>query len=156
MLVNRPVYSYKNNLPVTNDQRSIGIGVFFRNTPTGILNPLGTNYNTVNQLQVFTSTFTTTEQTKSQLINYILTNPGERFFDPTFGSGIRNLLFEQNVDFDNLEDSLKEKIENNVQNIRVQSVDIVGGDSNQVNIQINYSISNIQDTLTINLNNDTL
>lgn len=138
MLVNRPVYSYKNNYPSPANQRSIGISVLFQ-TP-----------------QVFNSTFTTQDQTKNQLINFILTDPGERFFNPNFGSGIRAVLFQQDTDFEGLEVTLAEKIENFVQNIKVNNINIVEGESNQINILINYSINNIQDTLTINLDNETL
>ena len=138
MLVNRPVYSYKNNYPSPTNQRSIGISVLFQ-TP-----------------QVFNSTFTTQDQTKNQLINFILTDPGERFFNPNFGSGIRAVLFQQDTDFEGLEVTLAEKIENFVQNIKVNNINIVEGESNQINILINYSINNIQDTLTINLDKETL
>ena len=138
MLVNRPVYSYKNNYPSPTNQRSIGISVLFQ-TP-----------------QVFNSTFTTQDQTKNQLINFILTDPGERFFNPNFGSGIRAVLFQQDTDFEGLEITLAEKIENFVQNIKVNNINIVEGESNQINILINYSINNIQDTLTINLDKETL
>jgi phage baseplate assembly protein W len=106
--------------------------------------------------QVFNSTFTTQDQTKNQLINFILTDPGERFFNPNFGSGIRSVLFQQDTDFEGLEVTLAEKIENFVQNIKVNNINIVEGESNQINILINYSINNIQDTLTINLDNETL
>ena len=47
---------------------------------------------------VFNSSFTTKEQVKSNLINLLLTTPGERLMNPTFGVGIRNLLFEQVID----------------------------------------------------------
>ena len=42
---------------------------------------------------VFTSTFTTKEQVKSNLINLLLTYPGERVLNPQFGVGLRNYLF---------------------------------------------------------------
>ena len=44
---------------------------------------------------VFTQTFTTAEQTKSNLINYLLTNKGERVLNPNYGGNLRALLFEQ-------------------------------------------------------------
>ena len=43
---------------------------------------------------VFVPTFTTREQTKANIINYLLTNKGERVFRPMFGGDLRNLLFE--------------------------------------------------------------
>ena len=136
MLVNRPVYSYKNNYPSPTNQRSIGISVLFQ-TP-----------------QVFNSTFTTQDQTKNQLINFILTNPGERFFNPAFGSGIRNLLFENNTDFSSLEESLKDLIERYVQNIIIKELTITPSTSNAVSINIFYSINNMSDELSIQVNNE--
>ena len=47
---------------------------------------------------VFNSSYTTKEQVKSNLINLLLTTPGERLMNPTFGVGIRNLLFEQVIE----------------------------------------------------------
>ena len=47
---------------------------------------------------VFKSSYTTKEQVKSNLINLLLTSPGERLLNPNFGVGIRDLLFEQVID----------------------------------------------------------
>jgi len=44
---------------------------------------------------VFTQTYTTIEQIKSNIINYILTNTGERVLNPNFGANLRAQLFEQ-------------------------------------------------------------
>ena len=44
---------------------------------------------------VFNQTFDTATQTKSNIINYLLTNKGERILNPTYGGDLRNLLFEQ-------------------------------------------------------------
>lgn len=44
---------------------------------------------------VFRSTYTTVDQIKSNIINYILTNTGERILNPTFGANLRAQLFEQ-------------------------------------------------------------
>ncbi len=63
---------------------------------------------------VFVPTFTTREQTKSNLINYLLTNRGERVFNPMFGADLRNLLFE-NV-LDRTTDELQERIQNDIKN----------------------------------------
>ena len=57
---------------------------------------------------VFRQTFTTKEQVKSNLINLLLTDKGERPMMPTFGVGIRKLLFEQNIQ----KESLQTRIEN--------------------------------------------
>jgi hypothetical protein len=44
---------------------------------------------------VFNSTYTTQDALKSNLINFLLTNKGERFLNPNFGADLRALLFEQ-------------------------------------------------------------
>ena len=59
---------------------------------------------------VFNSSFTTNDQIKSNLLNLLLTNPGERFMNPRFGIGIRRFLFEQVID----QPTLTAKIENGV------------------------------------------
>lgn len=43
---------------------------------------------------IFTSTYQTIDAYKTNLINYLLTNKGERYFNPEFGSNIRSMLFE--------------------------------------------------------------
>lgn len=137
---NRPVYSYNDISSNTAKQREIGIGVQFQPN------------------SVFISTYTTKQQVKNQLINYILTNPGERFFQPYFGSGIRNLLFQQDVDLESLEDTLQQNIENFVQNIIVNSVNITTNTTrtNAINININYSINSITDEINVELNSATI
>jgi|TARA_R110000803_G_scaffold65510_2_gene126661 phage baseplate assembly protein W len=51
---------------------------------------------------VFNSSYATKDQVKSNLINLLLTDPGERLMEPNFGVGVRSLLFEQYVDKENL------------------------------------------------------
>ena len=63
-----------------------------------------------NSEAVFGTTFTTKEQVKSNLLNIILTEPGERVFQPTFGAGLRSQLFENNVN----KDELTSRIENQI------------------------------------------
>lgn len=46
----------------------------------------------------FEQSFDTLTQIKSNIINLINTRPGERRMQPTFGSRIWNLLFEQHVE----------------------------------------------------------
>ena len=44
---------------------------------------------------VFQTVYTTKEQLKYNIINYLLTNNRERLYNPNFGANIRSLLFEQ-------------------------------------------------------------
>ena len=43
---------------------------------------------------VFISTLTTSNQIKYNLINFILTSPGERLYNTTFGSSLKGYIFE--------------------------------------------------------------
>ena len=45
-------------------------------------------------------------QIKANLVNYMLTNKGERYMNPSFGSNLRALLFEQ-IDDSELDDLLE-------------------------------------------------
>jgi len=47
---------------------------------------------------VFVPTYQTRDQIRANLINYLLTNLGERVFRPSFGANLRNLLFENIID----------------------------------------------------------
>ena len=59
---------------------------------------------------VFNPSYATKVQIKSNLLNLILTNPGERFMNPKFGIWIRKFLFENIID----EKQLTAKIQDGV------------------------------------------
>ena len=103
---------------------------------------------------VFKSNYTTKEATKNNLINYFLTNPGERPLNPTFGAGLRDFVFEQIID-ENL-DFLQEKISADMQvffpNVNILNLEVYSNSkNNSINISLNYNIinTNISDTLEI-------
>ena len=111
----------------------------------------------LNAPAVFDSTYVTKDATRNNLINYLLTNPGERPFNPTFGAGIRNYIFEQ-INSDNL-DEISSRIESDIikyfPTIKATVQVTPSYDYNTVFVDINYSIVNtgINDNLKINLNN---
>ena len=105
---------------------------------------------------VFYSTYTTKDQLKSNILNYFLTNKGERIFNPTFGSNIRNYLFEQLTiqNYDNLEFMIQEDMKKYFPNVTVDKLEIFGfEDTNQLQIELTYSIKNfgINDQITFTL-----
>ena len=57
---------------------------------------------------VFNTNYTTKDQTKSNLINLVLTEPGERIYKPSFGVGLNSLLFEQNINKEDLQQRIEE------------------------------------------------
>jgi phage baseplate assembly protein W len=56
----------------------------------------GTPYPIVKRPQGLLSTVTNYEAIKADLLQLLLTNPGERVMLPDFGTPLRSLLFEQN------------------------------------------------------------
>ena len=103
---------------------------------------------------VFRSNFTTKQAIKNNLINYFLTNPGERPLNPSFGGGVRSFIFEQ-IATNNL-DFLKERISSNLTvfftNILINNLEILKQDDlNIITVSLTYSVvnTNISDTLEI-------
>ena len=103
---------------------------------------------------VFTPNYTTKEAIKNNIINYFLTNPGERPANPLFGGGLRNFIFEQ-ISFENL-DFLKEDINTKLQqffpDVVINEVEVIGNeDQNEVVVNLQYAVSNtgIEDELNL-------
>ena len=83
---------------------------------------------------------------KRAVRNLILTNFGERQYDPLYGGNIRAMLFE-NADDPLLQDQLKRQIEVAIKNYekraRVESVAVdVRPDSNTIAVRIRFMIVN--------------
>ena len=78
--------------------------------------------------------------------NIILTNPGEKIFDPNFGSNVSNILFETVDDITAV--SIQDEIENSLKNYepRVEIIDVIVDpdyDNNQFDVTISYQIVGI-------------
>tara|TARA_Y100000592_G_scaffold58890_1_gene92235 strand:+ start:174 stop:581 length:408 start_codon:yes stop_codon:yes gene_type:complete len=103
---------------------------------------------------VFIPTFTTREQTKANLLNYLLTNKGERVFRPNFGANLRNLLFENIVDstMEDLETKIQSDIAILFPNVVVQQLQFNNDpDRNEVNFTLTYEIINLGVTDNLNI-----
>ena len=103
---------------------------------------------------VFTPNYTTKEAIKNNIINFFLTNPGERPANPLFGGGLRNFIFEQ-ISFENL-DFLKEdnntKLQQFFPDVVINEVEVIGNeDQNEVVVNLQYAVSNtgIEDELNL-------
>jgi phage baseplate assembly protein W len=107
---------------------------------------------------VFTTVYTTQEQLKYNIINYLLTGRKERVFNPNFGAGLRDLLFE-NITSRNIQDtelSIRSGLEINFPNINVSELFIKPEpDNNTIVINFSYIIINtgIEDEININFQN---
>ena len=92
---------------------------------------------------VFYSTYTTQNAIKNNLINFFLTNPTERYLNPTFGGGLRAFIFEQ-ITSNNLE-SLKEDVQSKLiryfPNVVIGSLDVLQNpDINTITVSLTYNV----------------
>lgn len=105
---------------------------------------------------VFKSNFQTKDSIKTSLINYFLTNKGERYLNPSFGSTLREKLF-QNINSD-LEGEIQSIVKNALEiyfpRVKANKILIESDtDNNLIKFYLSYSIanSNITDELLINI-----
>lgn len=103
---------------------------------------------------VFTPVYTTKDQIKYNLINFLLTNPRERIFNPSFGSGLRSRLFEQidRPSLEEIQESLAGQIENNFPQIEVVDFSISPDPDNHIlDIKFSYKIKTANDSDNLSL-----
>ncbi|PHS22122.1 MAG: hypothetical protein COA84_13150 [Robiginitomaculum sp.] len=97
------------------------------------------------------------EAIKESIRNLLLTDRGERLFQPEVGSDIRHMLFE-NIGADTLvimREKVKDTIISHEPRANLISVDVAGAiDNNSVNIRVTFNVINSQTpidlTLTLN------
>jgi phage baseplate assembly protein W len=109
---------------------------------------------------VFNSTYTTADAIKYNMINFFLTNPGERYLNPQFGAGLRGYVFQQiaqgTLEF--FKEDIQQKVAKNFPNVIVQEVNVYSApsntDENQIIITLKYSVvgTAITDDLQITFN----
>ena len=105
---------------------------------------------------VFTSTYQTKDAIRTNLINYFLTNKGERYLNPTFGSDIRKRIFENigQDEVDDIKDIISTEIAANFPRVITTRVQVTSQpDNNLITIYIQYRVdeTNIEDELLINI-----
>jgi len=103
---------------------------------------------------VFKSTYTTKDQIKSNLINLLLTDTGERIMNPNFGTNLKRFLFEGITDnnLETLKDNILNSILSYISEITVTNIILVPNtDNNLVDLTIEYylNISQTPDQVTV-------
>ena len=119
-----------------------------KNVRVGVAFPL-------NDVNIFKGTMTVKEQVKSNLINVLLTEPGERINIPNFGVGLKNLLFESNVNVEQLKENINQQISIYIPEISLVDtiVDSIP-DENKLFIKVDYNFNLDNTTDSIQLNFD--
>jgi phage baseplate assembly protein W len=136
MPISKPVQVFPNDL-----RPSVGIGVDIPFNKPGVFSP---NYQTKDAI-------------KNNLINYFLTNTGERFMNPSFGGGLREFLFEQitNKNTGNLKQIFQDRLNTFFSNINIINLQVTSDPDNYTFIvSLKYSVrnTNINDSITIEFN----
>ena len=103
---------------------------------------------------VFVPTYNTRDQIKANMINYLLTNKGERVFKPNFGADLRSLLFENILDIttDDLTTIIQNEITDYFPEVEIKKIEFNNQpDNNIINFNLTYEILNfgIEDNINI-------
>ena len=117
-----------------------------KNIAIGVVFPFNNN-------AVFHQSFTSKEQAKSNLINVLLTEAGERIMEPNFGVGLKNLLFEQNIDEEGLKDKINQQVSFYIPEIEITNIITKFiADDHTLFIRIAYSFitDNSKDAIQLN------
>jgi phage baseplate assembly protein W len=92
---------------------------------------------------VFTSTYTTKDAIRNNLVNYFLTNPTEIYLVPDFGAGLRSFIFEQVTEgnLSGLKQTIQQQLGTVFPNVIVVSLNIFASpDNNEITIELKYNV----------------
>lgn len=132
MILRRQQY----RIPVIDTKKNTGVGIGY---------PFGVK-------PIFKINYTTQDQLKTNLLCFMLTNRGERPFNPEFGANIRSALFEPMNSQEELREMILDKISNNFPQITVQDLIFEEKrDENTLLITLIYFYNNQEDSLTIQM-----
>jgi len=130
--------------------------------PTRI-NPLDINQNVsigvafpLDEENIFKGTRTIRDQLKSNLLNLLLTEKGERVMEPNFGVGLKKLLFENDINTNSLRKVIHTQIQRYTPQISLRDVRVeTDVDNHILYIQLNYTylLDNSNDSIQLNFLN---
>tara|TARA_Y100000296_G_scaffold86862_1_gene128296 strand:+ start:50 stop:457 length:408 start_codon:yes stop_codon:yes gene_type:complete len=126
------------------------------------INPLDLNKNIkigvalpLDEINMFSGTETVKEQTKANLLNLLLTYPGERVNLPKFGIGLKNLLFEQEIDLETLKSKIQNQINTYIASIKLKDIMVTTSeDKHTISISLTYTyiLDNYAQSIQLNFN----
>ena len=119
-----------------------------KNVTIGVAFPL-------DETNMFSGTETVQDQTKTNLINLLLTQQGERIGLPRYGVGLKNLLFEQNIDLELLTEKIALQSSIYIPGIKILNVDTsLSEDNHTLFLRITYksTLDGNLDSIQLNFN----
>ena len=108
----------------------------------------------INGDAVFVPTYTTRNQIKANLVNFLLTNKGERVFRPNYGADLRSQVFEllESDSLEGLESTISEHIQNQFPTVEVKEIKFdPQPDNNTLFFSLTYTVVllGFEDTVNI-------
>ena len=103
----------------------------------------------------FQQSLTFKEQVKSNIINVLLTQKGERVLQPDFGVGLKTILFENTVDPNEIEDLIYDQLRTYVPEIFLDRVEVKTDIDRHIifiTLVYNFVLDNTQDSIQVNVN----
>lgn len=121
--------------------------------------PIDTNNNKAvgvklpfNSKGVFGLNYTTQEQVKTNLTNFMLTNPGERVFNVNYGAGLRDLVFNPQGDTTEIESRITDRIKAYFPQITLENLSFAKDlNAPYLYITLKYSFNRVGNELVISL-----
>lgn len=106
---------------------------------------------TINPLSADIVRFVEEESIKEALKNLILTNKGERLFQPNIGCDVQKMLFENMSDdvFHLCKELIKTVIKTYEPRVNLISTEIYSNDSNSITITLTYNIQSSETARTL-------
>ena len=135
-------------MPISNSSIQINPLDLNKNAAIGVVFPLMNGGN-------FQQSLTIKEQVKSNIINVLLTERGERINQPNLGCGLKAILFENNVDSAQIEDLIYDQLQIYVPEIVVEKVEVnTDLDRHIILIKLIYGflLDNTLDSIQVNIN----
>ena len=124
------------------------------------INPLDINKNAtigvaipLNEVNMTSGTTTTREQLKTNLLNLLLTIPGERINNPNYGIGLKQQLFENNLDKTTLLEVINSQVSFFLPEIVIDNLELEQDlDEYKVTMKLSYisKLDNREDSVQIN------
>ena len=135
-------------MPIIKGIRRINPLNLNKNVTIGVAFPLDEN-------NMFSGTETIEDQNRANLISILLTQPGERINQPNFGVGVKNLLFENNIDLNFLKNQIQTQVSQFLGNIEITEIQTGSSDDQHtIFISITYKslLDNEEDSIQLNFN----
>ena len=104
----------------------------------------------------FDKTRTTLQQTRSNIKNLLLTIKGERLGNPTFGSDLMEVLFEQDDGSlgDRIEETIRASVSEWLPYVNIKKIETTADERNpnQLNVRLDFTIDVDQQVAQLDLN----